>query len=266
MTTNAAAVLAHELPRTPRDRAFELFTAELPRMLELLRSLGPEDWNQPTDCARWTVHGIVAHLVGSFEGAINPLVAMRRMRRGRRRYPELVKLDAYNEVQVDERRATNPAELVEDYARLGPRAARAARRMPRPLRRITVDGGMPGVPALSLGYLADVIALRAAWMHRVDICQATGRPFVVGTADHEVVEQVVRDLAVDWRGPTVLLELTGDAGGRWQLGAGQSCASVRADAVEYMRTLAGRHDEPVLQVTTGDPAARSALAAARVPF
>jgi hypothetical protein len=33
-----------------------------------------------------------------------------------------------------------------------------------------------------------------------------------------------------------------------------------------MRTLAGRHDDPALEVVTGDPSARAAITAARVLF
>jgi hypothetical protein len=69
----------------------------------------------------------------------------------------------------------------------------------------------------------------------------------------------------DSSGP-VVLELTGGAGGTWLVGDGRPIATVRADAVAYMRTLAGRDDDPVLEVVSGDSSARAATAAARYPF
>lgn len=84
--------------------------------------------------------------------------------------------------------------------------------------------------------------------------------------DRVAVEQVLRDLDGLWPGPAVVLELTGSAGGTWQVGTGEPVATARADAVEYMRTLAGRAGDPALQVVTGDPSARAAVTAARVLF
>jgi hypothetical protein len=63
----------------------------------------------------------------------------------------------------------------------------------------------------------------------------------------------------------VLLELTGPAGGRWALGDGSPVATVRADAVAYLRALSGRNDHPALEAD-GDHAAATAGAAARVVF
>jgi hypothetical protein len=103
-------------------------------------------------------------------------------------------------------------------------------------------------------------------MHRDDVCQATGKPFTTGGHDSVVVEQVLRDLDDQWSGPAVVLELTGVVSGVWQLGAGEPVAAVRADAMEYMRTLAGRQDAPALELVTGDRSACSAVTAARVLF
>jgi uncharacterized protein (TIGR03083 family) len=33
-------------------------------LLELLRSLSPEDWDRPTECPAWTVKGLVLHILG----------------------------------------------------------------------------------------------------------------------------------------------------------------------------------------------------------
>jgi hypothetical protein len=74
-------------------------------------------------------------------------------------------------------------------------------------------------------------------MHRLDLARATGRTFTVGEHDRHILAQVVRDLALAWRAEPVALELTGPAGGSWIIGSGTPTATVRADAVAYMRAL-----------------------------
>ena len=124
------------------------------------------------------------------------------------------------------------------------------------------------MPHLTLGELSDVIYLRDLWMHRDDVCRATGRAAAPQPHDAEVVAQVLRELDRDfWSGPGVVLELTGDAAGDDGRSArSPSPPSVRADARHFMRLLAGRASSPELALVHGDATARDALAATRVPF
>lgn len=256
--------VAADLPRTDRTRAPELARAELAAMLSMLRSLDSEDWRKPTDCARWDVGGIISHLVGQSDEA-NPFVAVRHMREGRRRYPELTRLDGMNQVQVDDHRGVPPERLVQELARRRSAAIRSQSRMPRLLRRISVDPKVPGMPTTSLGYLADVIYIRDMWMHRVDISRATGRTFAPGKHSGEVVEQVIRDLALDWAEPACILELTGAVNRRWLIGRGEPIGTVCADTVDYLRVLAGRNTDPDI-ITEGDPSLAQAARASRTIF
>jgi hypothetical protein len=143
-------------------------------------------------------------------------------------------------------------------------------RPPRPaaLRRITLDPGIPGQPRWHLDYLLDVIYNRDLWMHRVDLARATGRPFVLGDHDRQIVAPVVGDLARGWSSVPVpvALELTGPAGGGWLLGSGDPVAVVRAEAVAYMRALAGRDDEVALELVSGQASALTPIRQARVVF
>jgi len=84
-------------------------------------------------------------------------------------------------------------------------------------------------------------------------------------AEPMVVDQVVRDLDLEWTGPAFDLELTGRVHGRWRVGRGDPVAQVGEDAVALMRLLSGRSDECRLDVS-GDPAAADRLRAARVVF
>nr|AHE14590.1 hypothetical protein asmbl_40 [uncultured bacterium] len=137
---------------------------------------------------------------------------------------------------------------------------------PGVIRALRVHSGAPAMPMFRVASLHDVIYLRDLWMHRYDICRATGRPFMIGAHDPAVVAQVLRDLDGLWSGPPVVLELTGGAGGTWKVGSGEPVATVRVDAVAYMRMPAGRDGSPALEVVSGDPAVRATLAAVRVLF
>jgi uncharacterized protein (TIGR03083 family) len=258
-----------EIPQTSPGRVAEVATAELEAELALLRTLDGQDWSRPTDCLGWNVHDLTAHLVGEYEDITRPWVLLRRLRQGHRRYPHRSRLDAHNQQQIDELGHQSGDELIAALAQLAPKAIPARRRLPGPLRRLPVARLFPEearrMPEAGLGYLLDVIMVRDAWMHRVDLARATGRPLALGEHDREVVRQVVRDVGRCWDGPSVLLELTGPAGGRWRLGNGRPAATVRADAVGYLRTVSGRDDHPALEAD-GDPAAAAAVAAARLVF
>ena len=90
----------------------------------------------------------------------------------------------------------------------------------------------------TLGYLFDVILTRDTWMHRVDICRATGRPVEL-TAAHD--GRIVADIAVEWarrHGEPFRITLTGPAGGTYT--SGQNGDDITLDAVEFCRILSGR--------------------------
>src|SRR5215204_5264330 len=256
-TTNA-----REIPPITPDRVAEVATAELEASIALLADLDDHDWTRPTDCAGWTVHDLTAHLVGQYQGLVKPGVFLRRHRRAHRRYPALSRLDADNRQQIDDLGGHAGPELVAMLAAIGPKAIRARRRLPGLLRRQHIGRMYPEEPLADdrLSYVLDVLGLRDPWMHRVDLARATGRPLVLGGHD-----RVVAALGRAGEGPPVLLELTGPAGGRWALGDGSPVATVRADAVDYLRALSGRNDHPALEAD-GDQAAATAAAAARVVF
>jgi len=264
---NVVATPAQEIPRTSSQQALTVVAAELDAFLQLLRALDPDDWSRPTDCTGWTVQDVVAHVVGQWEGAAKPWVLLRRHRVGHRRYPDRTRLNAFTQQQIDDLGGHPPATLIDMLATIGPKAVRAVRRTPALIRRLNGSRLFPEdpLPDPRLGYIFDVIAARDTWMHRVDVTKATGRPMTLGTHDREIVAQVVLELGRSWTAPPLTLDLTGPAGGSWSLGQGASVATIRADTIEFLRTLSGRHDNPALQVD-GDPGAATALATARVVF
>jgi uncharacterized protein (TIGR03083 family) len=253
------------LPRLTPERAEEVARGEVEALVDVLRSLDPFEWDLPTDCTRWTVRDIVAHVNGAMDEGAHVRVLLRHLALARRGRSDLAMLDAINEMQIHERRGATPEELVAELAVLGPRTARARRRMPRLLRGRPVPGDN-GLPAGStFGYLVDVIYPRDVWMHRIDVCRATGRALSPTATEADVVAEVVRDLAGVWDGPTTTLTLTGHGAGPWTLGSGSPRATLEADAVEVCRMLSGRPASPFVTLT-GDPEAESRLLAARVAF
>lgn len=268
MTAFAAATAAGDIPRVTRRESFAHRAAEIAAWLELLRSLSADDWGRATVCTEWDVADIVGHLIGQADEVLRPWAFPRRELRARRRYPDGARFDRHMMVQADEYRGTPPAELIARFERRWTRASRTILRLPRPIRAasITIDDiPDPKFKHASLGYVHDVLLPRDLWMHRDDVCQAVGRPFDPGRHAFDLIAQVVLDLQCSgfWSGPAVVVELTGPGGARFRLGTGEPIGTAAVDAVGYMRTLSGRHDEPVV---TGDAPAVAAVSGVRMPF
>src|SRR4029453_9666924 len=107
-----AASNAPQIPPLTSDQVAEVATAELQASLALLTGLDDRDWARPTDCAGWTVHDLIAHMVGQYQGLASLWVHLRRHRRARRRYPALSRLDADNRQQIDDLGGHSGRELV----------------------------------------------------------------------------------------------------------------------------------------------------------
>ena len=238
MTTNATGTRPR---RSTLDRAtaLRLAATEYERYLDSLRSLDPDDWSRPTACPAWDVRAMAAHNLGMAEmaGALPEMV--RQFAAAARRDEEGV--DAMTAHQVEARQALTPAEIIDRYREVIPRATRGRR------RRSTVIGGltMPDKQVINgveeswtFGYLFETILTRDTWMHRIDTAAATGRPLVL-TPEHDGV--LVADVVTEWagrHGAPFTLHLTGSAGGRWQVG--DVGKELSLDAVLFCRTLSGR--------------------------
>lgn len=251
------------IPRpSPRDAAAESL-AEIEAFTALLADLPDEEWGRPTASAGWTVHDMVAHVVGQHVASARPWTIPGKIKQARRRYPGRTTLDAHNALQIVEYGTRTPEELRGLLERFGPKAVRIRLRAPGFVRRRSTASTFPeeNLPDSSFAYLFDVLSNRDTWMHRLEIARATGRPFARGEHERGVVDQVLRDLAQTWTGPPITLELAG----RWALGEGEPVATVRADTLDYLWHLSGRAGNPVLDVD-GDPAVRAAVLDARVVF
>lgn len=210
---------------------------EYTRLLAQLRGLGRQDWERPTDCPEWDVRQLVAHLVGAAESTASLRELRRQQKLGRQLRPDADEVDAMNAVQVQERAQATPGALLAALADVAPRAVRARRRIPAPVRAVRVPFGPP-LGVRSVGYLMDRIYTRDAWMHRVDVARATGAPLEL-TPQHDgrLVDDVVQEWAAA-HGRPYALHLTGPAGGAWSSGSGGEQHEL--DAVEFCRVVSGR--------------------------
>lgn len=252
------------IPRLTHTEAAALAQVELDRFLALLDSLASDDWTRPTACPLWDVRQMVAHIAGA-EAAYARWPEFRRQflsPGALRPYQRsgLSMLDALNQVQVDDRADCSPAELIAELRDAAPRAIATRLRLPALLRAIRLP--LPILGIVRIDYLTDLIYTRDMWMHRLDICDATGRAMDL-TAEHDgrIIALVVRDLAAKL-GPRldrrpVVYELTGPAGGVWQIGRdGLPIATIQMDALDFTRLAAGR-------LTSADARSRAVLTGER---
>jgi uncharacterized protein (TIGR03083 family) len=263
------AASAHDIPRPSINEGLDVLDIELGALLALLGELDAADWRRPTACVGWTVHDVVAHVIGQLESGARPIRMTRRLLQARRDGRAGV-LNRQNAIQVRDRATTPHAQLVDELEHWGRKGIRAGRRMPAPVRRrLRISLFFPEetklLPEDSFDYLLAVVTVRDTWMHRLDVADATGRAPALDAHDAHVVRQVVRDLATMWARPPVALELSGPAGGRWLIGTGQPVATVTADALGYMRQLSGRPADHTPTVE-GDPAPGAALLNMHIEF
>lgn len=235
---------ARDIPHLTHQEAGILARTELARILALVESLGDDDWDQPTDCTAWNVRDMLAHLAGACAGSATRRDARRQKLFNRYMFtaPELV--DGINRRQLEDRADRSPAELLDELRIVGPKAIENRQRswwLVRNLMPIPV-GHPTGV--VRYGYLLDVLYTRDQWMHRADICRATGRSMQL-TAEHDgrIVELVLRDL-VRLMGrsiPTIDLFLTGDVELDYRFGMGTAAeATISLDLIEFNRLASGR--------------------------
>jgi uncharacterized protein (TIGR03083 family) len=256
------ATLAGSAPRAAaldRPTARRLAETEFDRYLDVLRGLTPEQWAAPTECPGWDVRAVVGHSLGEAEMSASVRENVRQLKLIKKRGGPFI--DAMTSLQVEEHAQLSTSELVARFEKIAPKAVRSRARTPGFVRRLSPrDLSFPlngRTERWRLGFLIDVIMTRDPWMHRVDICRATGAPLEL-TADHDgvLVDDVVREWA-GRHGQPCRLHLTGPAGNEWAFGSNGPLLEL--DAVEFCRVVSGRAaDKPI-----DDP---SDMLATEVPF
>lgn len=239
--TTTPTVDVTTIDRIGHDEAMAITAVENRRFADQLRSLDPDDWSAATDCERWDVRAMAAHVVGSAAGQISPREFLRQVRAGRPVVKEIGARfwwDGMNEVQVREREHLSTEELIAEWETNSERARVARDKLPKPIGRLPLLNLPAPVGRQPLTYLFDMGFTRDVWAHRMDIAAATGRPMDLD-AEHD--GRIVADVVAEWASyfdEPFALELTGPAGGTFTSGVGAE--RIEIDTIDFMRILAER--------------------------
>lgn len=218
-----------------RVEGAHLSRVQYERLADVLDSLSPAEWEAATECPGWDVKAVASHVLGGLACVRSPREFVRQVLAGRRLgYAD--PLDGLNEYQVRHYADVPPGEVVARLRSLVDPALRVRTQTPWLLRtlvrpKLNVTGRVP------MGWILDVIYTRDTFMHRVDVCRATGRDFVADETEARIVADVVREWA-ERHGAPVTLRLTGPAGGTYVAGSGGE--EVDCDAIEFARVVSGR--------------------------
>jgi uncharacterized protein (TIGR03083 family) len=239
MTMSKVDVAA--IARIKHDEAMQIAEVECRKFGEALRALRPGDWSKPTDCTRWDVRALAAHVVGSHASQASPREFGRQVRTGRPIVKEIGAenwWDGMNELQVRERAARSVDELIAEWDVISKRALRARAKLPRLIARLPLLKLPAPVGRQPVSYLFDIGFTRDTWMHRIDLAEASGTPFDCN-AEHD--GRIVADFVAEWaatHGEPFSLALTGPAGG--EFAAGTAGEHVEIEAIQFARILSGR--------------------------
>jgi uncharacterized protein (TIGR03083 family) len=239
VANEVTTMLVDSIPPLRHDEAMTLASVEFDRIIELLSQLDREDWARPTVCPLWNVQQMSAHVLGMAEAQASLHQFAHDFRAARKRESGAM-IDAMTAQQVRDRAHMTPTEIINRLAAIAPKAVRARRRTPAAVRwavRMRQDPPFDD-KRWAFGYLVDKVFTRDTWMHRLDICRATGRTMSL-TPEHD--GRLVSDVVADWtarHGQPFDLTLTGPAGGRWSKGEGGE--HLVYDATDFCWRLAGR--------------------------
>lgn len=232
---------AEQIPTVTADEAYQLLKVSFDRFIRLIEALSPEEWRKPTPCTEWNVRDMVAHQAGSYATGLGYGELFRQYLTPPK--PGQLPEDAINARQLAERAHKTPADLLAELKQIGEQSVHKLVYGFNLVRWVAIPHPVTGI--LSLDYIFWIIHSRDTWIHRLDICIATGRPFEL-TREHDgrIVALVVRDaakkMAAKLGGKSIALTLTGVAGGSWQIGPGQPAATLEMDAVDFNLYLSGR--------------------------
>jgi uncharacterized protein (TIGR03083 family) len=233
---------AMSIPYVTAAEAYDLMRVELERFIALVETLDAEDWSKPTACTAWNVRDMLAHQAGGYASGTGYKEMFRQIISARPKNGQLPE-DALNALQLSERTGKSPEELVDELRQVGPPAIKKWAYQFRMAKLLSIPHPVSG--RLPLRHLMWVIHSRDTWMHRLDICRATHRPFEQ-TVEHNgrIAALVMRDVALlltpKLNGEAIVFNLTGLAGGCWKVGTGAVSAEVEMDVLDFNIFASGR--------------------------
>jgi uncharacterized protein (TIGR03083 family) len=250
MTTLTGTAAAPErsvtsIPPLTHAEAGILSQTEYERTLVVLEQLSGDDWLQPTYCTAWTVRAMVAHLAGAVTGSTSVGEFVRQNMTNPYLKEVADPVDGINRLQLEERAGKSNAELVAEFRTNGQAAVRNRQKLPWAVRKLRAPMG-PALGLTALEYLLDTLYPRDQWMHRYDICAATGKKMMV-TPEHDgrLTALVVRDIDRKLKGQlgqrSLALNLTGAIGCEYLFGQASAPAStLQMDVYDFHLRASGR--------------------------
>jgi uncharacterized protein (TIGR03083 family) len=222
------------------DEAMTLASTEYDRLLAVVDPLSEDDWTKQTDNELWDVKALLGHVLATMDSNADMEETGRQQAAAGARMQQEggYYIDNLTAVQVEKYVDASPGQVAEALRAMAPQALAGRRDTPEPVRASELTPGPPFEGTWTIGYLLDTIYTRDTWMHRVDLCRATGREMVL-TADHD--GRLVADVVDEWaraHSQPFTLVLTGPAGGTFTQGNGGE--ELELDAVEFCRILSGR--------------------------
>ena len=197
------------------------FPALRAKLLDLLAGLSREDWDRPTTASLWSVKDVCAHLLGGDVAIISgrrdqfrlpgPII---------RNDPELIAfIDGLNAEWVQAARRISPQLLREFLTVTGPVVEKCF----ASLDPLALNGAVSWAGPEPAPVWFDIAReFTERWHHQQQIRDATGRPPLYDPYFlAPVLDAFVRALPHNFRriespiGTTVLLSISGDAGGTW---------------------------------------------------
>ena len=140
MTSPSAGVIdVTTIRRIEHREAMEVAAVENAKFAAALAGLEPAQWATQTECERWDVRAMAAHVIGALPPRRRSASSSARCARGKPLVAEIGAefwWDGMNEVQVRERATATTDELRAQWAALSPKALRARAKLPRPIARL----------------------------------------------------------------------------------------------------------------------------------
>ncbi len=275
-----------DIPALSHKEAGTMALVEIDRFTNLLETLSEEDWSKPTYCTLWNVHQMVSHQAGAYAGNAKWGEFKRQWAPIPQPKPGQLAIDAINEIQVADRANATPAQLIAELREVGPKAVATRQSMPAFVRGLRFDMGLfltAWRPSQLIGamrrpygqtevyfdtnkhdfqglmrldYITDLVYIRDTWMHRIDICLATGSKMHLTDAhDGRMLALVMRDLGHQLKQvlgkKTVAYHIPGVGGGTFKIGPASSPdATIQMDLL-YFNVLASARISPDAAKTQG---------------
>lgn len=224
-----------------KHEAAQIGAVEVQAVLNLLEQLEGEDWTRRTDCTQWNVKDMAAHLAGACAGWASWGQFFRQTILNPRIFRTVVTVDAINKRQLEDRKNQSPQDHIAELREVGLKAVRTRKNLPEILRRIPIPAQpMPGM--MSLAYLVDVIYPRDQWMHRMDICRATGKTLVINPKhDGRLLDLVALDIARTLAGKVSIgVNVTGAVTASYRFGSSDPQAEIDIDFLALNRRASMR--------------------------